>query len=32
MSIKIFKPMDTLRDKSILEELWQSNKAPWKIW
>lgn len=27
-----WQPMDTLRDKSILEELWQSNKAPWKTW
>jgi glucose-1-phosphate cytidylyltransferase len=25
-------PMDTLRDKNHLEELWQSGKAPWKIW
>lgn len=25
-------PMDTLRDKNKLEELWQSNKAPWKVW
>ncbi|HVR60025.1 MAG TPA: glucose-1-phosphate cytidylyltransferase, partial [Pseudolabrys sp.] len=24
--------MDTLRDKSLLEELWASGKAPWKIW
>lgn len=24
--------MDTLRDKNVLEELWQSGKAPWKIW
>jgi len=24
--------MDTLRDKNLLEELWQSAKAPWKIW
>jgi glucose-1-phosphate cytidylyltransferase len=24
--------MDTLRDKQVLEGLWQSNKAPWKIW
>jgi len=24
--------MDTLRDKTHLEELWQSNKAPWKVW
>lgn len=27
-----WKPMDTLRDKIHLEELWQSGKAPWKIW
>ena len=26
-----WKPMDTLRDKVLLEELWQSGKAPWKI-
>ena len=25
-------PMDTLRDKNTLEELWQSGNAPWKIW
>ena len=25
-------PMDTLRDKNYLEDLWQSGKAPWKIW
>jgi glucose-1-phosphate cytidylyltransferase len=25
-------PMDTLRDKRYLQELWESNKAPWKIW
>ena len=25
-------PMDTLRDKNYLEELWKSKKAPWKIW
>jgi glucose-1-phosphate cytidylyltransferase len=24
--------MDTLRDKVFLEELWQSGKAPWKVW
>lgn len=24
--------MDTLREKHILEELWASGKAPWKIW
>jgi glucose-1-phosphate cytidylyltransferase len=27
-----WQPMDTLRDKSQLEELWASNKAPWRIW
>jgi glucose-1-phosphate cytidylyltransferase len=27
-----WQPMDTLRDKVLLEELWQSRKAPWKIW
>lgn len=26
-----WQPMDTLRDKKYLEELWQSGKAPWKI-
>lgn len=25
-------PMDTLRDKNYLEELWNEGKAPWKIW
>jgi glucose-1-phosphate cytidylyltransferase len=25
-------PMDTMRDKDHLESLWQSGKAPWKIW
>lgn len=25
-------PMDTLRDKNYLEDLWKSNKAPWKTW
>jgi glucose-1-phosphate cytidylyltransferase len=24
--------MDTLRDKQLLEELWNTNKAPWKVW
>lgn len=27
-----WKPMDTLRDKNQLEEMWTTNKAPWKIW
>jgi glucose-1-phosphate cytidylyltransferase len=25
-------PMDTLRDKLMLEELWSGGKAPWKVW
>jgi glucose-1-phosphate cytidylyltransferase len=24
--------MDTLRDKRVLEKLWESGKAPWKSW
>ena len=27
-----FQPMDTLREKRLLEELWASGKAPWKVW
>lgn len=27
-----WQPMDTLRDKVYLEELWTAGKAPWKIW
>jgi glucose-1-phosphate cytidylyltransferase len=27
-----WQPMDTLRDKHHLEELWASGKAPWKKW
>jgi glucose-1-phosphate cytidylyltransferase len=27
-----WQPMDTLRDKNHLEELWASDKAPWKTW
>ena len=29
---RFWHPMDTLRDKKHLENLWTSNKAPWKIW
>ena len=25
-------PMDTLRDRHHLEELWSTNRAPWKVW
>jgi len=38
LNLKSFKhnnfwqPMDTLRDKEFLESLWNSKKAPWKIW
>jgi glucose-1-phosphate cytidylyltransferase len=27
-----WQPMDTLREKNLLEELWQTGKAPWKRW
>lgn len=27
-----WQPMDTLRDKTVLEDLWLKDKAPWKIW
>jgi glucose-1-phosphate cytidylyltransferase len=27
-----WQPMDTLRDKQKLEELWDEGRAPWKIW
>ena len=25
-------PMDTIRDKKYLNELWASGQAPWKVW
>jgi glucose-1-phosphate cytidylyltransferase len=27
-----WQPMDTLRDKNALESLWESGRAPWKVW
>ena len=27
-----WQPMDTLREKNMLEELWSSNHPPWKVW
>lgn len=27
-----WQPMDTLREKNLLEDLWRSGKAPWKTW
>lgn len=27
-----WQPMDTLREKQILEGLWQNGRAPWKVW
>ena len=27
-----WQPMDTLREKNQLEQLWLSGKAPWKMW
>jgi len=27
-----WQPMDTLRDRQLLEELWNEGRAPWKVW
>lgn len=27
-----WQPMDTLREKNLLESLWETQKAPWKVW
>lgn len=27
-----WKPMDTLRDKIVLNDLWETGEAPWKVW
>jgi glucose-1-phosphate cytidylyltransferase len=27
-----WQPMDTLREKTQLESLWDSGRAPWKVW
>lgn len=27
-----WQPMDTLREKRLLEELWEAGQAPWKVW
>ncbi len=27
-----WQPMDTLRDRNMLEDLWQRGQAPWKVW
>jgi glucose-1-phosphate cytidylyltransferase len=27
-----WRPMDTLQDKKVLEELWNAGAAPWKVW
>ncbi|MDQ6781429.1 MAG: glucose-1-phosphate cytidylyltransferase, partial [Candidatus Eremiobacteraeota bacterium] len=27
-----WQPLDTLRDKLLLNDLWSSGKAPWKVW
>jgi glucose-1-phosphate cytidylyltransferase len=27
-----WKPMDTLRDKNELNDMWENNNAPWKLW
>lgn len=30
--VGFWQPMDTLREKQLLEALWESGKAPWKVW
>ncbi len=32
MHYGFWQPMDTLRDKMYLEEIWEAGKAPWKVW
>jgi len=27
-----WQPMDTLREKGILQALWETGRAPWKVW
>jgi glucose-1-phosphate cytidylyltransferase len=27
-----WQPMDTVREKELLEDLWQTGHAPWKVW
>ena len=27
-----WQPMDVLREKEVLENLWESNNPPWKVW
>jgi glucose-1-phosphate cytidylyltransferase len=27
-----WQPMDTLREKNLLEKLWNDKNAPWKVW
>jgi glucose-1-phosphate cytidylyltransferase len=27
-----WQAMDTMRDRTLLESLWESGKAPWKVW
>jgi glucose-1-phosphate cytidylyltransferase len=27
-----WQPMDTLREKQLLESLWDGGRAPWKVW
>jgi glucose-1-phosphate cytidylyltransferase len=27
-----WQPMDTIRDRTVLEGLWESGQAPWRVW
>ena len=29
---RFWQPMDTLRDKNILERMWLDGDPPWKVW
>jgi glucose-1-phosphate cytidylyltransferase len=29
---RFWQPMDTVRDKALLDELWRTEHAPWKVW
>ena len=29
---EFWQPMDTLRDKQLLESMWEAENAPWKLW
>ena len=32
LAVSKTKPVETIRDRLFLEELWQQGHAPWKVW